>query len=303
MSGVNKGLSARMKECSPPLAVYVHCYGHLLNLALQDAMTTVEPMRNTLGTIQSVYNFLEASPKRHALFGDIETEDCSLLTTSKSQSVTRWSCWWEAVNAIDQRLERIVKALLVLSTDRDAETCSESRSLLHGICDFQFVLGLCVLKIILSNTSSLSTYLQGKTVDVIAARGNANLILETLRSCRNDENFTLVWKRCEIIGVKIKSWIAESDFLSRDARVPRRQPSTRLQGLVGENQNASAAGPPSKPEDYRRVHTFFSSLDKVLVEIESRFSRNDQDVLCALGEVTLRVPPTSESFDVVAGYY
>ena len=102
MSGVNKGLSARMKECSPPLAVYVHCYGHLLNLALQDAMTTVEPMRNTLGTIQSVYNFLEASPKRHALFGDIETEECCLLTTLKSQSVTRWSCRWEAVKAVDQ---------------------------------------------------------------------------------------------------------------------------------------------------------------------------------------------------------
>ena len=229
MSGVNKGLGARMKECSPPLAVYVHCYGHLLNLALQDAMTTVEPMRNTLGTIQSVYNFLEASPKRHALFGDIETEECCLLTTLKSQSVTRWSCRWEAVKAVDQQLERIVKALLVLSTDRDAKTCTESRSLLHGICDFQFVLGLCVLKIILSNTSSLSTYLQGKTVDVIAARGNANLILETLRSCRNDENFTLVWKLSESIGVKMKSWFAESDFLFRDARVPRQQPSIRLQ--------------------------------------------------------------------------
>ena len=62
MSGVNKGLSARMKVLSP-LAIYVHCYGHLLNLALQDTLTTVEPLRNTLGTIQSLYNFLEASPK------------------------------------------------------------------------------------------------------------------------------------------------------------------------------------------------------------------------------------------------
>ena len=90
-SGVNKGLSARMKECSP-LAIYVHCYGHLLNLALQDTMTTVEPLRNTLRTIQSLCNSLEASPALHALFGDIETEECSLLTTLKSQSVTRWSC-------------------------------------------------------------------------------------------------------------------------------------------------------------------------------------------------------------------
>lgn len=58
----------------------------------------------------------------------------------------------------------------------------------------------------------------------------------------------------------MKSWIAESDFLFRDARVPQRQPSTRLQVLVGENQHASAAGPPSKPEDYRRVNSFYTSL-------------------------------------------
>lgn len=54
--------------------------------------------------------------------------------------------------------------------------------------------------------------------------------------------------------------IAESDFLFRDARVPRRQPSTRLQALVGENQNAGAAGPPSKPEDYLMESTPFSHL-------------------------------------------
>lgn len=197
-----------------------------------------------------------------------------------------------------------MKALLVLSTDRDTKTCSESRSLLHGICDFQFVFSLCALKIIYSNTSSLSTYLQGKTArDVFATRRNANLTLETLKSSQNDENFTLVWKRSESIGVKMKSWIAESQFSFRDARVPRRQPSTRLEELVEENKNASAAGPPSKPEDYHRAKTFYTSLDKVLAEIENMFSRNDQDVLCALGDVTLSNSLTNDSFDLVAGYY
>ena len=71
----------------------------------------------------------------------------------------------------------------------------------------------------------------------------------------------------------------------------------RLQALVGEYQNASAAAPPSKPEDYHRVNTFFTSLDKALAEIENRFSGNEQDVLCALGDVT------SDSFDLLAGYY
>ena len=67
----------------------------------------------------------------------------------------------------------------------------------------------------------------------------------------------------------MKSLVAESDFLFRDARVPRQQPSNRLQASVGENQNASAAGSPSKPEDYHRVNTLFTSLDKVLAEIVS----------------------------------
>ena len=45
----------------------------------------------------------------------------------------------------------------------------------------------------------------------------------------------------------------ESDFLIRDARVPRQQPSTRLQASVEENQNSSATGPLSKREDYHRL--------------------------------------------------
>ena len=86
--------------------------------------------------------------------------------------------------------------------------------------------------------------------------------------------------------------------------MPRRQPSTRLQALVGETvQNVNAAPPPSKPEDYHRVNTFYTSLDKVLAEIETRFSGNDQDVLCALGDITLSDSPTSASFDRVARYY
>ena len=51
--------------------------------------------------------------------------------------------------------------------------------------------------------------------------------------------------------------------------------------------------------------TSASREDKVLAEIENRFSGNDQDVLRALGDVTLSDFRASDSFDlpVVAGYY
>ena len=54
MSGIRKGLATRMKECSP-LGIYVHCYGHLLNLALQDTMTENETLRNALGVFTISY--------------------------------------------------------------------------------------------------------------------------------------------------------------------------------------------------------------------------------------------------------
>ncbi|CAL4240950.1 unnamed protein product [Meganyctiphanes norvegica] len=177
MSGIHKGLAARMKECSP-FALYIHCYAHLLNLAIQGTLTKIEPLRKALGQVQSLYNFIETSTKRHAIISDIKIEGKSIFKTLKSQSVTRWACHWEAVKAVLEELERIVKALLTLSKDKDVKTYNDSRSLLLSICDFDFIIGLCVLKVILLNTSSLSSYLQGKNIDVLNARRNASSLLK-----------------------------------------------------------------------------------------------------------------------------
>ena len=77
-----------------------------------------------------------------------------------------------------------------------------------------------------------------------------------------EESFTSVWKLSECISVKIKSWIAESDFLFRDARVPRGKPSTCLQALLGENQNLTKTLMLllryRNQRIYYRVNTFFT---------------------------------------------
>ena len=138
MSGICKGLATRMKECSP-LGIYVHCYGHLLNLALQDTMTEIETLRNALGTVQSLYNFLHGSTKCHTLFKDIEVHEEDVALTLKSLSTTRWSCRWAAVRAVLEQVPRIMEALVTLSKDRDPKTYNESNSLLHSICDFEFM--------------------------------------------------------------------------------------------------------------------------------------------------------------------
>lgn len=47
MSGPKKGVAVRIQEVAPQ-AIYVHCYGHLLNLAIKDTLEENCVMRNAL---------------------------------------------------------------------------------------------------------------------------------------------------------------------------------------------------------------------------------------------------------------
>ena len=51
------------------------------------------------------------------------------------------------------------------------------------------------------------------------------------------------------------------------------------------------------------MNVYFSSLDFVINELESRFSGNGQDVLCVLSEVAMKDIPSSNSFGNVAEHY
>ena len=110
-----------------------------------------------------------------------------------------------------------MKTLLELSSDKDSKTYTDSRALLVAICDMDFIIGLCLLRIILSNTHRLSQYLQGKDVDVISARKIANMTMETLRRCRSEDQFNIVWNMASLMGLKIKLLLSNTRFELREA--------------------------------------------------------------------------------------
>lgn len=55
MSGQFKGVQTRIREIYP-LAYYIHCSAHCLNLVISDSCNIPE-IRNTIGTMQSICNF------------------------------------------------------------------------------------------------------------------------------------------------------------------------------------------------------------------------------------------------------
>ena len=198
MSGVNKGVATRFKKCSSR-SIYVHCYGHLLSLATKDTLSSIPLLRNTLGVMQQLCLFLEASPKRHSKF----LKQGEVVRTLKSLSVTLWTAHESSMKGTEDELHNIIKTLHELTNERDAKVSSEAKVLLKAVLDFEFIFGLSVLKIILPHTSHLSSFVQAVTIDVLKVKENADLTIETLKSCRNSESFNSVWelsrKKCDIV--------------------------------------------------------------------------------------------------------
>ena len=71
-------------------------------------------------------------------------------------------------------------------------------------------------------------------------------------------------------------------------------PPSRIQALVGEHAQRQQQ---LTPESHHRINTYYASIDKVLSELELRFSGDDQETDCH------SETPDKESFSRVAKFY
>lgn len=65
MSGAHKGVAKRLSDIQP-LAPFIHCYAHSLNLAIQDTVKAIPLIRDTLSVVHEISVLVKASPKRSA---------------------------------------------------------------------------------------------------------------------------------------------------------------------------------------------------------------------------------------------
>ena len=145
--------------------------------------------------------------------------------TLKSLSATRWSCRWETVRAVVEQITRISCV-----DDRDPKTYTDSNALLNSICAFDFVFGLLLLKVVLSNINCLFKYLQSKNMDVTTAKKTADSTTKTLEGCRNEKCFQVLWVRAQVMANRITKEIQGTIFSFKDATAPRKKaPLRRLQ--------------------------------------------------------------------------
>ena len=112
MSGNKSGVATRISK-DFPVAMYVHCHNHKLNLALVDASSHYREIRDTLNTVENIYAFVERSAKRHAQFQHIQ--DSNKKVTLKKYCQTRWSSHLDALKAVVKTYTEI-RTFLTVST-------------------------------------------------------------------------------------------------------------------------------------------------------------------------------------------
>ena len=163
-----------------------------------------------------------------------------------------------------------------------------------------------LLKIILSNTDGLSRYLQGEKMDVVMAKKTVDAVVETLSKCRNEESFNLLWSRALIMAEEIKKGIDGTEFTFREAEVPRKElirPSRRPHALVSEMPKANDEVQNRTSEDHYHVTCYYTSIDKVVAVIRSRFDGHDQEVLSSLADIVFTHSPANASIELVSQFY
>ena len=254
MCGENKGVASRIRK-KIPRAIYVHCRAHKLNLAIGDSLNQLESARNCLGTLNSLYNFIECSPKRHALF--INSQLSSKTTTVKRVDGTRWSSRQRALSSLIDTYEFVLETLSYIDLTDKSQSGTIARSLLRAIEDFEFQFMARLLNLIFSRIRIFSDALQSPTIEMDRCSRLLENTIDSLTELSNDSLFDNLYRECINFA---KDHSMDQPILPRNIRVP-----DKLKDSIKQNKSFSSA-----EERFKSI--YYETLEKVINDLRNRFT-------------------------------
>jgi hypothetical protein len=172
MSGSLRGAAALLKNKHPGLT-HVHCYSHVLNLAVVHACK-LQPVQNMMDCIKCIHYFFDLSAKRTDALQSIITSKAPETRRQKIKDVcrTRWIERYDALDTIVSLLPYVVQCFEQITTSRNEwsqDTKTQATGLLHRVSSFEFIVALTVCSGVLSITKGLCVQLQSRGFDLYQA--------------------------------------------------------------------------------------------------------------------------------------
>ena len=280
MSSDVAGVQARIKEVAP-LATYIHCNGHCLNLVINKTCSLPQ-IRNVYDRMQSCCRFFLNSPKRHGLLELIikhnivdETKRKPLLDLCK----TRWAERQDAYQHFYQAYIFITESLELIGykqhldkygstfADWDTSSRSDAQQTLASITTFEFITVFLTIYQYLSHLAGITVKLQRRTLDIVEAYEQIEEVSKIFRDERLniDSGFSKIYDHAIRIAEKIGT---KAEML----RIASRQ---------RHRSNSEA----TNPLEYFKRNVAIPFLDHVITFIDQQFSRSSITSSLLLGLV------------------
>lgn len=233
-----------------PKALYTHCFAHCLNLCLNDA-SKVQQVRNALGVVQEVSACFRASAKRSTVLRKkLESKSFSGL---KKFCETRWVERHESILILVEGFIEIISALEeLMSIEHDKAVFPLHKSM----CNFNFIITICILEKVLGITYFISKYLQTENIDLSIAIESVELTIQKLQDLRTEETFFSIFHRaCEI-----------AKEVGTSPTIPR------VVGTQKHRENYAILN--NDHVSYYRQSLYYPYLDDILASFNERFKMN-----------------------------
>ena len=214
MASNKVGVQARIKQ-EAPLAVYVHCNGHCLNLVISKSCSLPQ-VRNVVDRLLQCSHFF-LYPKRNGTLEMIVTHNIVQYHPTTRKSIldfckTRWAECHNVYQHFYQSYVFIVEALEMIGyghhleryddlyADWDQATCSEAQQILASITSFEFIIVFLTVYQYLSHLAGITMKLQRKALDIIEAHKMISEVTTTYKETRNsiDASFSHVLHRAKL---------------------------------------------------------------------------------------------------------
>ena len=293
MSGSRNGVATQISK-EEKRAVYVHCYGHALNLAIGDALKQTKVCCDALETAFEVSKLIKFSPKRNAVFERIksEIEEDTAGVGIRTFCPTRWTVRGDSISSILENYN-VLNQLWeeCLETKLEPDVKGRIIGVSTQMSQYYLLFGLQLCERILKITDNLSKTLQKQSLSAVEAQTLAEMTVKTLKNMRTDEAFVLFFKLVKQLSVRTDT--AEPS-LPRKRKAPK-----RFEVGEGDGYHSSTV-----EEHYRRQ--YFEALDHTISSIQERFDQPGYDIYRNL-EVLLVKAANREAYsaelqDVIAFY-
>ena len=266
MSGERSGVQKRIKDIQPK-ALYTHCAGHSLNLAIVNACS-VPPVRNCIDIIKNFTRWVKNSPKREGLLKAIYEKGVQAGTNQSRNPIlnvciTRWVeniDGWERFCLSHPYLVHMCEVIIygddgfeLFNDNWQAEDKRNAKAHLKSLESFEFLYTLVTIQRCLMYIKEAVVKLQGKSQDILCGVNlleDCSLQLKQLRDNIDDYS---------------KRIFQHSSNLAEKSGISITQPR------VSQRQQHRLNIDCDSPEEFFKIIVLIPFLDHLLSDLSSRF--------------------------------